>query len=42
MGEETFKLWLKSATKEFGVYVVIRFEVGSDRVISIRVTKTVR
>lgn len=42
IGEETFKLWLRSTVKEFGVYVIIRFETESNRVISIDFSETDR
>lgn len=33
---ETFKLWLKEDSKEFGVYVVITFNKRTERVQNIR------
>ncbi|XEC97260.1 DUF3889 domain-containing protein [Paenibacillus tarimensis] len=42
VAEETFKLWLRKDGREFGVYVVIRFETETERVISIRFMETAR
>nr|WP_276531739.1 YqzG/YhdC family protein [Brevibacillus invocatus] len=33
---ETFKLWLRQDSKEWGVWVVITFDPKTDRVLSIR------
>jgi hypothetical protein len=41
--EEKFKLWLRrNDGKEFGVYVFIRFDPVTDRLLSIRFRETVR
>jgi hypothetical protein len=37
MAEENFKFWLRSSSREFGVYVKIRFEPSTDKVHSISI-----
>lgn len=33
--KETFKFWLRGENREFGVYVTIRFETSTDKVLSV-------
>ncbi|MFC4769773.1 YqzG/YhdC family protein [Effusibacillus consociatus] len=40
--EETFKLWLRKGTREWGVYVRILFETSTERLISITFEETTR
>jgi hypothetical protein len=35
ISEEKFKFWLRSSSREFGVYVKIRFDNATEKVISI-------
>ncbi|MFC5528273.1 YqzG/YhdC family protein [Cohnella yongneupensis] len=42
IAEEKFKLWLRSNTREFGVFVTIRFETSSDRILAIEFEETSR
>jgi hypothetical protein len=37
IAEENFKFWLRSSSREFGVYVKIRFELSTDKVHSISI-----
>jgi len=42
LAKETFKLWLRSPAKEFGVIVTITFEKQTDKVRSIEFCETTR
>ncbi|MBB6447213.1 YqzG/YhdC family protein [Bacillus benzoevorans] len=39
---EKFKLWLKQNNKEFGVFVDITFDNGTEKIINIRYRETTR
>lgn len=39
---ETFKLWLKHNDKEFGVFVTIQFQNGSEQILDIRFREVTR
>jgi hypothetical protein len=38
--EEKFKLWLRENSREFGVYVTIRFYTATEQIITIRYQET--
>lgn len=40
IAEEKFKLWLKDASREFGVFVTIRFETASERIQAVEFEET--
>ncbi|WP_115995244.1 DUF3889 domain-containing protein [Cohnella lupini] len=40
IAEETFKLWLKDGSREYGVRVSIRFYTANDRIISVHFQET--
>ncbi|WP_217595093.1 DUF3889 domain-containing protein [Cohnella sp. GbtcB17] len=40
--EEKFKLWLRQADREFGVYVTVRFNDAEDRLVSVDMRETPR
>ena len=39
---ETFKLWLREGSKEFGVYVYIKFETSTEEMIEIETREASR
>ncbi|HJV46434.1 MAG TPA: DUF3889 domain-containing protein [Bacillota bacterium] len=40
--QETFKLWVRRNSHEFGVYVTIKFETSTDKVLSVNFKETTR
>lgn len=42
LSEEKFKLWLRQADREFGVYVTVRFSDAEDRLVSVAMKETPR
>ncbi|MDG0811649.1 DUF3889 domain-containing protein [Cohnella rhizosphaerae] len=42
LSEEKFKLWLRQADREFGVYVTVRFSDAEDRLVSVDMRETPR
>ncbi|MDG0794360.1 YqzG/YhdC family protein [Cohnella ginsengisoli] len=42
LSEEKFKLWLRQADREFGVFVTVRFNDAEDRLISVAMSETPR
>jgi hypothetical protein len=42
MAEEKFKLWLRGDGREFGVFVTIRFETVSERILAVEFEETSR
>ncbi len=42
MAEEKFKLWLRGNGREFGVFVTIRFETVSEKILAVEFEETSR
>ncbi|MFD2331254.1 DUF3889 domain-containing protein [Cohnella sp. GCM10020058] len=42
LSEEKFKLWLRQADREFGVFVTVRFSDAEDRLVSVAMSETPR
>lgn len=42
IAEEKFKLWLRGNNREFGVFVTIRFETVSERILAVDFEETSR
>lgn len=42
VAEEKFKLWLRGDNREFGVFVTIRFETVSDKILAVEFEETTR
>ncbi|MFD0674942.1 DUF3889 domain-containing protein [Cohnella sp. GCM10027633] len=40
IAEEKFKLWLRDANREFGVFVTIRFETVGERILAVEFDET--
>lgn len=42
VSEEVFKLWLRGNGRDFGVFVTIRFETATDRILNVAFEETTR
>lgn len=42
VAEEKFKLWLRGNGREFGVFVTIRFETATERILNVAFEETSR
>lgn len=42
VAEEKFKLWLRGNGREFGVFVTIRFETATERILNVAFEETTR
>ncbi|WP_027084460.1 YqzG/YhdC family protein [Cohnella panacarvi] len=42
IAEEKFKLWLRGDNREFGVFVTIRFETATEKILAVEFEETSR